>query len=144
MMRYIVISVLFSHSDSCGLKCSDPKQSKLDVFVKVDEECDFHCFIQGRVEVIMQLACALTPYHYPNNCTLQNANGITAKQLVDASDNIKGGISFLVINANLLNNPVDFPVSPNLQGVWTCTCRTKEGANLTGFARVAACCELYS
>jgi uncharacterized Zn-binding protein involved in type VI secretion len=87
----------------------------------MDAECD-PCFEQGQVESNVTLTCSLIPYCVPSSCRIRNPDGITAEELVGLSGNFTVGEGYLVINEYLLNNPVDFPASQTLQGVWTCTC----------------------
>ena len=106
----------------------------------MDAECD-PCFEQGQVESNVTLTCSLIPYCVPSSCRIRNPDGITAEELVGLSGNFTVGEGYLVINEYLLNNPVDFPASQTLQGVWTCTCFHNEEIS-TASNIVAHCCEL--
>ena len=140
--RYVIILSHSFHydSDSYVLKCSDNMQPKACLHVEVDYGCDV-CFEEGRVKFGVLLSCYLTHSScQPSNCIIRNPDGITAQKLVDYS-NISTEENSVSIYPHLLNNPVDFPVSPTLQGVWTCTCTHEEGIS-TDSTILARCCEL--
>ena len=134
------IYLFLAYSDSSPMKCSQPSPI-IHHAMKVDHQCD-NCYVQGQVEYSVGLVCFLETCPFMSEtCTLRNPDGITSQKLAKFPSITAKHSQPLYIDQHLLNNPVDFPASPTLQGVWTCTCRTEEG-NFSASIIVARCCEL--